>query len=228
MAYILTVAIIILVNSNAINGIDLSQQNIPEFIGLISRDIETIPSPLAFGHKYMTGVQRNDKLKVESVIGGAGEGSQLLRPDSDFEEREKVKSDNILPLYCEPPNPCPLGYTAADGCLEEFENSAEFSRNYQARQTCICDQEHMFNCPDKRTDDDLEESLQSILNDQGLHKTLIAKKFHEKRFQAVEPRRKKRTITGLPAKHTQNQQNPYLKGEILKSVIKKDGRNIWQ
>lgn len=56
----------------------------------------------------------------------------------------QVKSDNVLPAYCEPPNPCPLGYTAADGCLEEFENSAEFSRNYQANQECICDQEHMF------------------------------------------------------------------------------------
>lgn len=30
-------------------------QDIPELIGLISRDIETIPGPLAFGHKYMTG-----------------------------------------------------------------------------------------------------------------------------------------------------------------------------
>ncbi|VDM22369.1 unnamed protein product [Wuchereria bancrofti] len=173
-------------------GIDLSHQDIPEFIGLISRGIETIPSPLAFGHKYMTGIQRHDKLKAESVTGGAGEGSQLLRPDSNFEVREKVKSDNILPSYCEPPNPCPLGYTAADGCLEEFENSAEFSRNYQARQTCICDQEHMFNCPDKKIDDELEESLQSILNDQGLHKTLIAKKFHEKRSQAMVSKRRKR------------------------------------
>lgn len=50
-----------------------------------------------------------------------------------------------MPAYCEPPNPCPIGYTAdKDGCLEEFENSAEFSRNYQAQQQCLCDQEHMF------------------------------------------------------------------------------------
>lgn len=42
-----------------------------------------------------------------------------------------------------------------------------------------------FSCPDKRADDDLEESLQSILSDQGLHKTLIAKKFHEKRSQGM-------------------------------------------
>ncbi|MCP9260780.1 Neuroendocrine protein 7B2 [Dirofilaria immitis] len=137
-------AIVLFVCFMNIEAVDLSHKDIPEFIGLMSPGIETIPSPLAFGHKYMTaGIQRHDK--VESVAGGAGEGSQLLRPDSNFEEREKVKSDNILPSYCEPPNPCPLGYTAADGCLEEFENSAEFSRNYQARQTCICDQEHMFN-----------------------------------------------------------------------------------
>ncbi|CAG9540212.1 unnamed protein product [Cercopithifilaria johnstoni] len=208
----LAVAIIFFAYFQDTEEIDLSHQNIPEFIGLISRGIETIPSPLAFGHKYMTG--------------GAGEGSQLLRPDSDFEERQKVKSDSILPSYCEPPNPCPLGYTAADGCLEEFENSAEFSRNYQASQTCICDQEHMFNCPDKRMDEDLEESLQSILNDQGLHKTLIAKKFHKKRSQAMGLHRE-RSIRRMTIQLSQNHQNPYFKGEILKSVIKKDGRNTW-
>ena len=37
----------------------------------------------------------------------------------------------MLPAYCDPPNPCPLGYTEADGCLDEFENSSEFSRIYQ-------------------------------------------------------------------------------------------------
>ena len=24
----------------------------------------------------------------------------------------------VLPAYCDPPNPCPIGYTAADGCIE--------------------------------------------------------------------------------------------------------------
>ena len=39
----------------------------------------------------------------------------------------------VLPAYCDPPNPCPAGYTAEDGCIqmEEFENKAEFSRKYQ-------------------------------------------------------------------------------------------------
>lgn len=31
-------------------------QTFPDFIGLMSRDAETLPGPLAFGHKYMTGV----------------------------------------------------------------------------------------------------------------------------------------------------------------------------
>ena len=39
-------------------------------------------------------------------------------------------SGAVLPAYCDPPNPCPIGYTAKDGCisLEEFENTSEFSR----------------------------------------------------------------------------------------------------
>merc|ERR1712110_508223 len=56
----------------------------------------------------------------------------------------------VLPAYCDPPNPCPKGYTAEDGCIEveEFVNEAEFSRNYQAAQSCMCDSEHMFTCPE--------------------------------------------------------------------------------
>lgn len=75
--------------------------------------------------------------------GGAGEGSQRLA-NGDYEPREEVRSDSGLPAYCEPPNPCPVGFTSADGCTEQFENTAEFSRDYQASQQCMCDEEHMF------------------------------------------------------------------------------------
>merc|ERR1711936_171146 len=37
----------------------------------------------------------------------------------------------------------------ADGCIEDFENTSEFSRRYQASQKCICDTEHMFDCPEE-------------------------------------------------------------------------------
>ncbi|KAK5984114.1 Seven B Two (Mammalian 7BT prohormone convertase chaperone) [Trichostrongylus colubriformis] len=202
-----------------------------DFIDLISRDAENVPSPAAFGSKYITG--------------GAGEGVQKLREEENFQERQEVcnlspsiniaiymyalqvKSDNVLPAYCEPPNPCPVGYTAADGCLEEFENSAEFSRNYQAQQHCICDQEHMFNCAEKEASD-LSASLQELLDEHSLHRNMIAKKFHEKRSGDELPPRRKRSIRLHPTVHVQkSKKNPYLQGNVLKTVSKKDGRNVW-
>merc|ERR1711892_974529 len=56
---------------------------------------------------------------------------------------------SMLPAYCDPPNPCPLGYTEEDGCIENFQNQAEFSQKYQAGQSCMCDTEHMFSCPEQ-------------------------------------------------------------------------------
>jgi len=45
----------------------------------------------------------------------------------------------VLPAYCDPPNPCPLGYTKEDGCIEDFENTSDFSRNYQVSvKNVIC------------------------------------------------------------------------------------------
>lgn len=54
------------------------------------------------------------------------------------------------------------------GCLEEFENTAAFSRDYQQAQRCMCDGEHMFSCP---PDGDLD------LRFPEHHKSLVAKKF---------------------------------------------------
>jgi hypothetical protein len=193
------------------NDLEFSPQGFPsgnDFIDLMSRDIESFSGPMSFGHKYITG--------------GAGEGDQQLRPEDTFEHREQVKSDNVLPAYCEPPNPCPVGYTSADGCLEQFENSAEFSRNYQAQQQCLCDQEHMFNCGSK-TDDEYEEKLDDMLSKNGLHKSMIAKKFHQKRSD--EPRRKRSAPMDVPSRH-QARVNPYLQGEPLHSVSKKDGKDL--
>uniref|UniRef100_A0A7E4VUY2 Neuroendocrine protein 7B2 n=1 Tax=Panagrellus redivivus TaxID=6233 RepID=A0A7E4VUY2_PANRE len=189
-----------------LEGTEYAAPSFPDtqFIDLISRDIENFNNaPLGFGSKYMTG--------------GAGEGDQQLRPEDEFEHREQVKSDNVLPAYCDPPNPCPNGHTAADGCLEEFENSAEFSRNYQAQQQCLCDQEHMFNCPSKTSGEEYENNLEKMLSENGLHKSMIAKKFHETRTD--EPRRRKRSIPT-------HKINPYLQGDILRSVSKKDGRHL--
>jgi hypothetical protein len=44
-----------------------------------------------------------------------------------------IAAASMLPAYCDPPNPCPLGYTEQDGCIEDFENSSDFSRIYQVK-----------------------------------------------------------------------------------------------
>jgi hypothetical protein len=42
--------------------------------------------------------------------GGAGEGRQHLSPSGEIPNRPEVKTDEELPSYCNPPNPCPLGF----------------------------------------------------------------------------------------------------------------------
>jgi len=78
---------------------------------------------------------------VPAYISASGGGTAKANPPKN--------SGAVLPAYCDPPNPCPIGYTAKDGCisLEAFENTSEFSREFQSRQNCLCDSEHMFNCP---------------------------------------------------------------------------------
>ncbi|GBP45148.1 Neuroendocrine protein 7B2 [Eumeta japonica] len=115
------------------------------------RDQEYLQHSSLWGHQYMAG--------------GAGEGEQRLRPSGALPSRPLVKTDAVLPAYCNPPNPCPVGYTEEQGCLSEFENTAAFSREYQLAQRCMCDGEHMFSCPPERGELRLD------------HKNLIAKKY---------------------------------------------------
>lgn len=66
--------------------------------------------------------------------------------------------------------------------MEDFENTAAFSRKYQAAQECMCDTEHMFHCPINDYDaTDLEDSIMNELVVPDHHKNLVAKKFHSKK-----------------------------------------------
>lgn len=80
-----------------------------------------------------------------------------------------------------------------DGCLEDFENTAAFSRDYQISQDCMCDSEHMFECPvrdfqsngnDLNNDLDLDRIMEE-LTVENQHKNLVAKKFHFKKVQYI-------------------------------------------
>ena len=66
-----------------------------------------------------------------------------MHPDGSVPNKEKVKSDEDLPAYCDPPNPCPVGYMGDDCDMRPFsEYTAEFSKSYQEQQNCMCDDDH--------------------------------------------------------------------------------------
>lgn len=93
----------------------------------------------------------------------------------------KPKTDATLPAYCNPPNPCPVGYTEEQGCITDFENTAAYSRDYQAAQECMCDAEHMFDCPapkDNKSNRQMTSDLESFLARQFGDKNFVAKKYH--------------------------------------------------
>jgi len=182
--------------------------------------VEQLPHSSLWGHKY--------------VAGGAGEGNQFLKPSGTIPNREQVKTDAMLPAYCEPPNPCPPGMTAEDGCSEEFENTAEFSRQHQAQQQCMCDEEHMFSCPHnqrKLTSDrdnaqaTFADVLEQFLQKQNIvdqHKEVRAKKFHETKRHEMT----KRSVGGHHQHQQQHQQvyyNPYMAGDKRVHIVAKKG-----
>lgn len=96
------------------------------------RDQELLQHSSLWGHQF--------------VSGGGGELPNRIPP--------LFKTDANLPAYCNPPNPCPVGYQEDQGCLENFENTAIFSREYQAAQDCTCDHEHMFDCASSQSTND--------------------------------------------------------------------------
>uniref|UniRef100_A0AC35UF08 Neuroendocrine protein 7B2 n=1 Tax=Rhabditophanes sp. KR3021 TaxID=114890 RepID=A0AC35UF08_9BILA len=208
------IGIVVVVGASNLGNLDYPGNLIDDshFLNLAIRDSEIFPESHLFGHKHITG--------------GAGEGDQFLGEKNLLGHREQVKSDNVLPAYCEPPNPCPVGLTGVDGCLEEFENTAEFSRNYQAQQECLCDQEHMFNCPEAAKHDADEDYMNMDLAEDGIDKKTVAKKSPPPFVTGEEAVfRRKRSI---PEYVPKQKVNPYLQGEPLRSMSKKDGKSSWE
>jgi len=101
-----------------------------QYLTALARDEEhEIHSPFMAGNKY--------------VSGGAGEGNQHLSPSGKIPNHPEVKTDEELPSYCEPPNPCPLGFEGEDCDASPMSKfTAEYSRLYQTEQDCECDNDH--------------------------------------------------------------------------------------
>lgn len=106
-------------------------QNLPsyeDFKSIRQQESESHSTLLA-GHQY--------------VSGGAGEGKQHLRPDGKLDNKYETKSDEDLPAYCDPPNPCPINEIGDDCDPRPYnEFTADFSKKYQDQQNCMCDEDH--------------------------------------------------------------------------------------
>lgn len=141
--------------------------------------LEGNPSPSLRDQEYL---QHSSLWGHQFVSGGAGEGPHRVKP--------QVKTDASLPAYCNPPNPCPVGYTEDQGCVMDFENTASFSRGYQGSQECMCDAEHMFECPNQEENQrsrQMNSDIESFLSKQfPEHKNLVAKKFHVKKVDSKQ------------------------------------------
>jgi len=169
------------------------------------RDPETLQ------HSTLTGYQ--------SVTGGAGEVPA---------NPKEVKSDKALPEYCNPPNPCPIGKTAADNCVENFENSATHNQELLKAQTCPCDTEHMFSCP---AGQDTVSSKGRAAGEEGEEQMALNKVLDDLAKMDSEPSQQKRVklvakksphiihkrATGEHSHHG----NPYLAGAPINVAAKK-------
>ncbi|GFR67548.1 neuroendocrine protein 7B2 precursor [Elysia marginata] len=92
-----------------------------------------------------SGAQLRDQEHLEH---SALHGYQSVSGGTVNGQNKQSKTDKALPAYCNPPNPCPVGKTAEDNCVENFENSAENNQRLLSQQECPCDTEHMFTCPE--------------------------------------------------------------------------------
>lgn len=155
----------------------------------------------------------------QSVSGGTGDGK---------EHPKEVKTDKVLPAYCNPPNPCPVGYTADDNCVENFENSLENNRRLLKQQDCPCDAEHMWSCPDnnhesKEAERDYGNWMEQLgkSNTEDMEDNFTLRKREKKAGSSNRLKRSTEEILAM-MNWEDNQSNPYFEGPH-KSVQAKKG-----
>lgn len=131
---------------NELNSLDSSYPTDNRYDGPIAQDYQYHDYPdYDLLSDKLSAPTRSDNSLMNADVPKTAEGST----SGESQDNQGFRTNTMLPAYCDPPNPCPIGYTTADGCIEDFENSSEFSRGYQSRQKCICDTEHMFDCPEE-------------------------------------------------------------------------------
>jgi hypothetical protein len=150
------------------------------------------------------------------ISGGAGEGEQHLTPEGSQDNTQEVKTDEHLPFYCHPPNPCPKGFEAKDGCQDFVDDSAEFQRKWiwkmQQEGMCACDEEHMFHCP---KDDNTINTEKGNVEKDDLDKVLSMWAAKPKSIDDIDAALEKMKMT------QKRDHNPFLGGYKLSRAAKK-------
>jgi len=167
------------------------------------RDMETQShSSLGEGHQY--------------VQGGAGEGFQHLHPDGSVLNNQEIKSDEDLPAYCNPPNPCPIGYSGEECDPRPFEEfTAEYSKTYQENQDCVCDYDHN-ECKNANRSNDKYTYLISNLQ---LKKS-------DERFSAVVAKKSPRAKRSVGENANKLKKNPYMRGRPIRLHVAKKSQPV--
>jgi len=180
------------------------------------------------------------------ISGGAGEGAQHLTPAGTQNNTQEVKSDETLPFYCHPPNPCPKGMTEADGCDENTKDDADTQKKWidglMKSGKCSCDEEHMFECPQQMDTMDTEkghagrDNLNRILDDflgdadgGQLYDMGSKREYTMTKVVAKEAPGMVKRSSGFRMPDNQNKrgENPYLKGNHIHTVAKKGDPHVF-
>uniref|UniRef100_A0A0B7B9I4 Neuroendocrine protein 7B2 n=1 Tax=Arion vulgaris TaxID=1028688 RepID=A0A0B7B9I4_9EUPU len=169
-------------------------------------------------------LEHSDLHGFQSVSGGTVEGAPNIK---------QVKSDKQLPAYCNPPNPCPVGKTAKDNCVENFENTADNNQKLLSQQECPCDTEHMFTCP--AGSQTVSSKSQSGSQQMALNKVIDELNKLERNGESLEnsallsTSQKRLTVVAKKSPHAifkrseiSDHGNPYLQGDRMDIAAKKD------
>jgi len=171
-------------------------------------------------HEYLE--HSSSKGGFQYISGGAGEGNQHLTPEGTQNNTHEVKSDESLPFYCHPPNPCPKGFTEGDGCQLDVKDTAEDQKkwisNMMTSGQCSCDEEHMFSCPKEMNTINADKGHEERDNLDKVLDSLLAAKM-DTPYSVGNKRQNSITKKGHPG----NIGNPFLDGQVIHTVAKKGG-----
>lgn len=161
----------------------------------------------------------NDRLFLDRLLQEQGDGddsaSNQLATENESTQliKNAGKSDQDLPAYCNPPNPCPIGVDMRHltaPCDIGIQNTKEFNRDWIWQKMmdgeCDCDTKHMTKCPSTR-----QKQAQQQDSDEGSQFEDLSEEKRNNMHMTVVKKDGKRGGAG----------NPYLSGISKRSIVKK-------